>query len=33
LLVKAGELVLGVSALYVIWAIFDYGLANFSLVY
>ena len=33
LLVKAGELVLGVSALYVIWAIFDYGLANFSLVF
>jgi CubicO group peptidase (beta-lactamase class C family) len=30
LLVKAGELVLGVSALYAIWAIFDYGLANFS---
>jgi CubicO group peptidase (beta-lactamase class C family) len=33
LLVKAGELVLGVSALYAIWAIFDYGLANFSLVF
>jgi CubicO group peptidase (beta-lactamase class C family) len=33
LLVKAGELVLGVSALYAIWAIFTYGLANFSLVY
>jgi CubicO group peptidase (beta-lactamase class C family) len=33
LLVKAGELVLGISALYAIWAIFDYGLANFSLVF
>ena len=33
LLVRAGELVLGVSALYAIWAIFDYGLANFSFVY
>jgi len=33
LLVRAGELVLGVSALYLIWAIFDYGLANFSFVY
>ena len=32
-LVKAGELVLGISALYLIWAVFDYGLANFSFVY
>jgi hypothetical protein len=33
LLVRAGELVLGVSALYAIWAIIDYGLANFSTVF
>ncbi len=32
-LVRASELVLGVSALYAIWAIFEYGLANFSLTY
>ena len=33
LLVRAGELVLGISALYAIWAIYAYGLANFSFVY
>ncbi len=33
LLVRAGELVLGVSALYAIWAIYVYGLANFSLTF
>jgi CubicO group peptidase (beta-lactamase class C family) len=32
-LVRVSELVLGISALYAIWAIFDYGLANFSFVY
>ncbi|HUO92877.1 MAG TPA: serine hydrolase [Rhizomicrobium sp.] len=33
LLVRAGELVLGISALYALWAIINYGLANFSFTY
>jgi hypothetical protein len=32
-LVRGGEIILGVSALYAIWAIIIYGLANFSLTY
>jgi hypothetical protein len=32
-LVRAGELVLGLGALYAIWAIYIYGLANFSFTY
>ena len=30
-LVRTGDVVLAVAALYGIWAIFDYGLANFQL--
>jgi len=33
LFVRAGSLVLGISALYALWAIFNYGLANFSFTY
>jgi CubicO group peptidase (beta-lactamase class C family) len=32
-LVRMGEFVLGISALFIIWAIFEYGLANFNFVY
>jgi hypothetical protein len=32
-LVRAGEAVLGVLALYALWAICVYGLANFSMTY
>ena len=32
-LVRVGETVLGVSALYAIWGIFAYGLVNFSFIY
>ncbi|HEY1837904.1 MAG TPA: hypothetical protein VGG36_09620, partial [Rhizomicrobium sp.] len=29
-LARAGDLLLGLAGLYVIWAIFDFGLANFN---